>query len=399
MKKEQEKIKNILERNVEQIADRKDLEKRIFSGKKLRIKYGVDVTSPLLHLGHGVNLWKMREFQELGHKVVFLIGDFTSRIGDPTGRSVIRPQISKKQIEKDAKEYKKQISKILLTNKNVFEERRNSEWWDKMSLNEFFQIISKITHAQLIQRDMFQERIKKEQEIYLHEMLYPILQGYDSVMLKSDLTIIGQDQLFNELLGRHYQKIFNQEPQNIITTTITPGIDGREKQSKSLNNFIAILDSPKDKYGKIMSIPDELIIPYFKVYTKLSLLDIKKLEEKLKSGVNPRNLKAQLAFEIVKIYHGEKIAQKAEAEFNKVFKNKETPQDIKTIKIKKNQINLIDLLEKSKTVKSRAEARRLIEQGAVKVGEEIIKDWQSIIKVKNELVIKVGKRRFFKIKK
>ncbi|MBU4369855.1 tyrosine--tRNA ligase, partial [Patescibacteria group bacterium] len=363
MKIDKEKIKQLLSRNVQEIVDYQHLEKRLLSGKKLRIKYGVDVTSPMLHLGHGVNLWKMRAFQELGHKVVFLIGDFTTRIGDPTGKSIVRPQMSKKQIEKDAAEYKKQVSKILLTNSSVFEERRNSEWYDKMKLNEFFQLLSKITHAQLIQRDMFQERIKKEQEIYVHELLYPILQGYDSVMLKSDLTIIGQDQLFNELIGRDYQKVFNQAPQSIITTIITPGIDGKEKQSKSLGNYIAILDTPKDKYGKIMSIPDNLIISYFKVYTKLLSSEIKKFEKQLKQGINPRDLKARLGFEIVKLYHGEKAADKAGEEFNRIFRDKKLPENIPVYKINKERFKLMDILVETKLTVSRGEARRLIEQG------------------------------------
>lgn len=392
-----EKIKKLLSRNVEKIIDKERLEKLLLSGKKLRIKYGVDVTSPMLHLGHAVNLWKMREFQELGHKVVFLIGDFTTRIGDPTGKSLTRPLISKKQIERDAKEYKYQISKILLTNPSVFEEHRNSEWYDKMKLSEFLSLASKITHARLIERDMFQTRIKKGKEIYIHELLYPILQGYDSVMLKSDLTIIGEDQLFNEIIGRHYQELFNQVPQCIITTTITPGIDGKEKQSKSLGNYIAILDSPKEKYGKIMSIPDNLIISYFKVYTKVPLEEIKEIESDLKKGANPRDYKARLAFEIVKIYHGEKEAKKAENEFNRVFREKKLPENIPSYRPQKKVYNLVDLLFESKLVKSKAEARRLIEQNAVKINGKVFNDWKKEIKAKQGIVIRVGKRRFIKI--
>ncbi|MCD6471165.1 tyrosine--tRNA ligase [bacterium] len=392
-----EKIKKLLSRNVEKIIDKERLEKLLLSGKKLRIKYGVDVTSPMLHLGHAVNLWKMREFQELGHKVVFLIGDFTTRIGDPTGKSLTRPLISKKQIERDAKEYKYQISKILLTNPSVFEEHRNSEWYDKMKLSEFLSLASKITHARLIERDMFQTRIKKGKEIYIHELLYPILQGYDSVMLKSDLTIIGEDQLFNEIIGRHYQELFNQVPQCIITTTITPGIDGKEKQSKSLGNYIAILDSPKEKYGKIMSIPDNLIISYFKVYTKVPLEEIKEIESDLKKGANPRDYKARLAFEIVKIYHGEEEAKKAENEFNRVFREKKMPENIPSYRPQKKVYNLVDLLFESKLVKSKAEARRLIEQNAVKINGKVFNDWKKEIKVKQGIVIRVGKRRFIKI--
>jgi len=397
MKIDKEKIKQLLSRNVEQVIDTEILEKHLLSGKKLRIKYGVDVTSPMLHLGHGVNLWKMRELQELGHKVVFLIGDFTTRIGDPSGKSILRPQISKKQIEKDALKYKKQVSKILLTDSSVFEERRNSEWYDKMNLNDFFQLLSKITHAQLIQRDMFQGRIKKEQEIYVHELLYPILQGYDSVMLNSDLTIIGQDQLFNELMGRDYQKVFNQIPQSIITTTITPGIDGKEKQSKSLGNYIAILDTPKDKYGKIMSIPDNLIVSYFKVYTRLLLSEIKEIEKQLKQGTNPRDLKARLGFEIVKLYHNEKIAKEIEQEFNRIFRDKKIPKNLPVYPIKKKEATLIDILVETKLTISKGEARRLIGQGGVRINDKVIKDWQHEFILKPNMIIKVGKRRFIKL--
>lgn len=392
-----EKIKNLLSRNVEKIIDRERLEKLLISGKKLRIKYGVDVTSPLLHLGHAVNLWKMREFQELGHKVIFLIGDFTTRIGDPTGRLSVRPIISKEQIKKNAKEYKKQIKKILLTNPEVFEERRNSEWYDKMKLSDFLSLASKITHARLIERNMFQKRIKEKKEIYIHELIYPILQGYDSVMVKSDLTIIGEDQLFNEIIGRHYQQLFNQLPQCIITTTITPGLDGKEKQSKSLGNYIAILDSPKEKYGKIMSIPDHLIIPYFKVYTKLPLQEIKKIEDTLKKGANPREAKAKLAYEIVKIYHGEKEAEKAENEFNRVFRERKFPKEIPSYHPKKRRYKMVDLLFESKLTNSKSEARRLIEQNAVEINGKVINNWQKEIKIKSGDIIRVGKRRFIKI--
>ena len=266
-----------------------------------------------------------------------------------------------------------------------------------MNLNDFFQLLSKITHAQLIQRDMFQGRIKKEQEIYVHELLYPILQGYDSVMLKSDLTIIGQDQLFNELMGRDYQKVFNQIPQSIITTTITPGIDGKEKQSKSLGNYIAILDTPKDKYGKIMSIPDNLIVSYFKVYTRLLLSEIKEIEKQLKQGTNPRVLKARLGFEIVKLYHNEKIAKEIEQEFNRIFRDKKIPKNLPVYPIKKKKATLIDILVETKLTISKGEARRLIGQGGVRINDKVIKDWQHEFMLKPNMIIKVGKRRFIKL--
>jgi len=242
---DEKKIEKYLSRNLEEIITLDEFRKKIKTKNQMRIKYGVDVTNPMLHLGHAVNLWKMRELQEMGHKVIFLIGDFTSLIGDPTGKSQTRPKRTKEQIERDAKEYQKQVSKILLTDKEVFEVRRNSEWYKKMKAEELLSLMSLITNARLMERDMFQKRVKEGKEIYEHEIVYPILQGYDSVMLKSDLTIIGSDQLFNEMVGRIYQEKFHQKPQVVMTTTITPGTDGGEKQSKSIGNFVAIMDPPR----------------------------------------------------------------------------------------------------------------------------------------------------------
>lgn len=383
------KIEDILTRNVEEIIDKERLVSLLKSGKQLRIKYGVDVTNPLLHLGHAVNLWKMREFQELGHKVVFLIGDFTTLIGDPTGKSETRPLISKRQIEKDAKKYLFQAHKILLKDPQVFEVRRNSEWYNKMKLDEFLRLASFVTNAQLIKRDMFQKRIKEGKEIHQHEIVYPILQGYDSVMLNSDLTIIGSDQLFNELMGRFYQEKFGQKPQAIVTTVITPGIYGTEKQSKSIGNYIAILDSPKEKFGKIMSIPDSLITQYFKVYTKLSLKEIEKNKNLL-----PREAKSRLAREIVSLYHGKKEAKTAEQEFNRVFTEKKLPSKISQAKIQKGDYLLPELLFKFKLATSKGEAKRLIEQGAVEINNQVVKDWKTTFKLEKSVVLKVGKRRF-----
>ena len=254
-------------RTTDEIVTLAEFKEKLSSGRKLRIKYGVDVTAPLLHLGHGVNLWMMREMQDAGHTVVFLIGDFTTRVGDPTGRSQTRPVISRDEIEANAEEFINQVSVILRTEPEVFEVRRNSEWWDSMSLDEFMSLLSMVNHGRLIARDMFQRRIEEGSEIHMHEFLYPVLQGYDSYALESDLTIVGTDQLFNELMGRFYQSRLGQAPQIVITTKITAGIDGGEKMSKSLGNFISIAHSARDMFGRTMSIPDHLIVPYLKVYT------------------------------------------------------------------------------------------------------------------------------------
>jgi len=257
-------------RTTDEIFSLNEFEELIDSKKKIRIKYGVDVTSPYLHIGHAVNLWMMRELQDLGHKVVFLIGDFTTQIGDPTGRNNTRPIIPQSEIDKNAEEFLRQAKMVLrFDDPDLLDVRRNSEWFSKYQLSEFLKLLSMVTHSRLISRDMFQRRIKNQEDIYLHEMIYPILQGYDSYVLESDLTIIGSDQLFNEMLGRFYQQRFGQKPQVIITTKITQGIDGKAKQSKSLDNYIGLGHSSRDKFGRCMKVPDELIMDYLKIYTKV----------------------------------------------------------------------------------------------------------------------------------
>jgi tyrosyl-tRNA synthetase len=289
-----------LERTAEQVFSVPDLREKLDSGRPLRIKYGVDVTAPFLHTGHAVNLWAMRELQEAGHQVVLLIGDFTTRIGDPTGKSATRPVIGQDQIDRDAAGFISQASQVLLTDPAVFEVRRNSEWWSPMPVQRFMELLSLATHARLIQRDMFQRRIAADSEIYLHELLYPVLQGYDSVELASDLTIVGTDQLFNELMGRFYQERLGQSPQVVITTAITPGIDGREKQSKSLGNYIAIADPAREMFGKAMKLPDHLVTQYLRVYTLVPLPEIEELDRAIGAGeVNPMAAKRRLGRALV----------------------------------------------------------------------------------------------------
>lgn len=391
---DEKKIEKFLSRNLEEIITLDEFKKKIKEKKQLRIKYGVDVTNPMLHLGHAVNLWKMRELQEMGHKVVFLIGDFTSLIGDPTGKSQTRPRRTKEEIERDAREYQKQVLKILSADKEVFEVRRNSEWYGKMKAEELLSLMSLITNARLMERDMFQKRAKEGKEIYEHEIVYPILQGYDSVMLKSDLTIIGSDQLFNEMVGRVYQEKFSQEPQIVMTTTITPGTDGGEKMSKSIGNFVAIMDSPREKFGKLMSIPDNLIVQYLKVYTQIPLEEVVKTERELKDGANPRDAKLKLAYEIVKLYHGEKVSNSEHENFIKTFSKKEIPEEIKEVKVKSK--NILDVLVEVGFCSSKGEARRNILQGGVTVSGEVVKDFN--FEVKPGDVIKKGKRHFVRVK-
>ena len=378
-------------RTIDQAFTLKEFEKQISQGKKLRIKYGVDVTAPFLHIGHAVNFWMMRMLQDLGHKVVFLIGDFTTLIGDPTGKSQTRPQIPREEIEKNAAEFIKQVGQVLHTDESVFEVRHNSEWFTSMSVSDFLGLLSKVTHGRLIQRDMFQKRIKDGTEIYMHEMLYPILQGYDSAMLKSDLTIVGSDQLFNELMGRFYQELAGQPPQVVLTTKITMGTDGKNKQSKSLNNYIALADSPQEKYGKLMSISDQLVPSYLEVYTALPKAEIDALTKNMKK--EPMLVKKTMAHAIVTRYHGPQAADKAAAEFTTVFKEKGTPADVQTVKVKKGT-PLIDVLVAQKMIASKSEARRLIEQDGIKLNDKNISDVNAPVE---EGIVKIGKRKFLRI--
>lgn len=395
MKGLSKRIEDLFRRTVEDVVRKDELAERLASGKKLRIKYGVDVTAPFLHLGHAVNLWLMRAFQEEGHKVVFLVGDFTTKIGDPTGRMDARPVIPDEEIEKNAEEFKRQAAQILLTDSAVFEERRNSEWYDTMGVRDFVRLLGEVTHAQLIERDMFQERIRAKKEIYAHELIYPLLQGYDSVALESDFTVIGSDQLFNEMMGRAFQERHGQKPQVIATTRITPGIHGGPKQSKSLGNYIGLSDPAQEKFGKVMSIPDDLIIPYFEVYTERPLEDIKEKAELLASNdINPMAAKLELASTIVERYHGAPAAEKAREFFKKTFQKGEIPETADIRNIRKGD-EIIKILTDSKLVPSASEARRLLRAGSVEFEGETISDPH--FTVERGGVLRIGKKKFVKL--
>ncbi|MDP1729053.1 MAG: tyrosine--tRNA ligase [archaeon] len=381
-----------LKRTQEDIFSLKGLTELLNSKKQIRIKYGVDVTAPYLHIGHAVNLWMMRKFQDYGHKVIFLIGDFTTKIGDPTGKSKTRPIIPQKEIEINMEKFINQAKMVLrFDDTNLIEIRKNSEWYNGMKLSDFIPLLSMVSHAKLISRDMFQKRIQEDNDIFMHELVYPVLQGYDSVMLNSDLTIIGSDQLFNEMLGRFYQEKFNQKPQVIITTKITPGINGGEKQSKSLGNYIGLDHSPRDKFGKTMRVLDELILCYFEIYTEVSTEKLEEIKNMVKC--NPMEAKKQLATEIVSRYHGNEIADKEREWFENVFSMKKTPENLSTLK--PYQYNLISVLFESKLSLSKSEARRVIEQGGVKINGNVIKDINYIILPGS--VLQKGKISFIRI--
>lgn len=391
------KIKELLERGVEEVIDKDHLQTRLLSGQKLRVKFGIDPTAPDLHLGHLVVLKKLKQFHELGHRVIFLIGDYTGMIGDPSGRSEVRKMLNRDILKKNEKDYVKQAGRILDLKK--VEIRHNSEWYDKKGPGFIMELTSKFTFARMIERDDFKKRIENNIDVSLVELLYPLLQGYDSVELKADVELGGNDQKFNLLTGRKVQKRYNQPEQDILTVPLLEGIDGVRKMSKSYGNYIAFNNSAQEMFGKIMSLPDSLLWKYYNLLTDTPLDEISEMKKQVHlARANPRDLKANLAKEVIKIFYSAKDAAGAEYEFRKVFQEKQKPSQMKAIKIRAGKVNLIDLLKKA-GIKSRGEARRLIEQGGVKLDDKKITDWKKEIEINNDAVLQIGKRRFFRIKK
>jgi tyrosyl-tRNA synthetase len=393
-------ISDLLNRGTVEVIVRDDLEKKLRSGKKLRIKLGIDPSGADLHIGHMVVIRKLKAFQDLGHHVILLFGNFTGQIGDPTGKSETRNAKSQKELEANAKHYVEQVSKVLDTSK--IEIAWNADWLGKLNFAEVVTLSSCFTVAQMLERDMFQDRIKNNKPISLHEFMYPLMQGYDSVALKADVELGGTDQTFNLLAGRSLQKAFGQVPQNILTVPILEGLDGKIKMGKSEGNYIGVSDEPKEMYGKVMSIPDNLIFKYFELATDVLMDEIKKMQKELKSGVNPRDFKMRLGRELVTIYHGSGAAQIAEAHFVQVFSKKQLPDVIPEKIITKVSIPLIDLVRLLDSVSSNSEARRLIESGAVKVDSNKkvnIELKVPIPKGSDGLLIQVGKRRFLRVRR
>jgi tyrosyl-tRNA synthetase len=398
LKPNKQTIDSLLSRRVEKIIGEKEIRAKLLSGKKLKIKHGVDPTTPDLHIGYGVVYHKLREFQDLGHTVQFLIGDFTGRFGDPTDRDQSRKLRTKAEVLKFSNNYLKQVMVIL--NPKKTEIRYNSEWHDKMSAEDLLKIMSHFTYSQMIERDMFQERIKKGAEIGAHELVYPILQGYDSVMLKDDATVIGTDQLFNEMRGRDLQKDFGQDPQAIIAVPLLVGTDGKQKMSQSLGNYIGITENAKSQYGKVMSIPDSIIYTYFDLATNISTTELAKIKKELANKKNnPRDLKMKLAHTIVSMYHGKKEADKAQSDFVSVFQKHELPDKIET-KAFGWKTSLPDIMTSTGVSASKSDARRMIEQGGVRLdGVPIISINTMLDPKKSEQILQVGKRKVIKLKK
>ena len=390
-----QKIEEFLTRGVENIyPNKKELETVLMSGKKLRVYSGIDPTGKL-HIGHAAVLGKLRQLQDLGHEIIVLIGDFTATIGDPTGKSEARKSLTRKQVLANAKDYKKQIGKILDYNKSNIKFFHNETWTNKLKPIDLLSIASNFTVPRLLERDMFQKRIKEGKDIHVNEFLYPILQAYDSVTMDVDMEIGGNDQTFNMLAGRTLMKKMKNKEKFVLTTKLLVDPTGK-KMGKTEGNMINLDDSPGEIYGKIMSWPDNLINLGFELCTMLPLDTISEIEK-----LNPRDQKAELAKEIVKIYHGEREAEKAEEEFNKVFRDKELPDDMPVFETNKNNYFVLDLLFEAKMAKSKNEAKRLVEGGGVEIQlgdkKEKIADWRKEVNLEDGMIMKVGSRKFVKI--
>ncbi len=386
-----------LKKGTEEVIKEEELLEKIKRGKPLTVKAGFDPTAPDLHLGHAVLIRKMRHFQDLGHRVVFLIGDFTGMIGDPTGRSVTRKPLTREEIDRNAETFKSQVFKILNPDKTVID--FNSRWLSALGSEGFIKLCGKYTVARILERDDFAKRMQKSLPISLHELLYPIAQGYDSVMLEADVELGGTDQTFNLLVGRELQRQYGQEPQVIMTTPLLEGTDGVEKMSKSLGNYVGITELPSEMFGKLMSISDELMYRYYLLLTDLTVEQIEDVRKQ-----HPRRAKEDLAKRIIADFHSPEAAEAAAAEFRRVFSEKQAPDDMEALTLEAGDYAVLDLLRNSGLVASNADARRLIRQGAV----TLMKSAEDIEKLKDEkgtlafisggeFILKVGARRFKKI--
>ena len=388
----------LIKRGTDEILTESDLKKKLESGKQLIVKAGFDPTAPDLHLGHTVLLNKLRHFQDLGHKVIFLIGDFTGQIGDPSGKNKTRPTLDKKELIKNAKTYEKQVFKIL--KKDLTEVRFNSEWCNELGAAGLISLASKYNVARMLERDDFNKRYNANQSIAVHEFLYPLVQGYDSVALKADIECGGTDQKFNLLVGRELQRSYDQEPQVVLTVPILEGLDGTNKMSKSLNNFIAIDEQPDEMFGKIMSISDDLMWRWFELLSFIPENEISILKKEVDNGANPRDIKFILAEELVDRFHEKGEGINCKQKFLERFQKGAMPSDIKEVDvdIENETILLTILLKTVEMTSSTSEAMRLIKQGGVKIDSEKVSDTKLEIKKGSEAVYQVGKRKFLHIK-
>lgn len=374
------------------------IERSLKNREPLKVKAGFDPTAPDIHLGHVVLLRKMKHFQDLGHDVIFLIGDFTGLIGDPSGRSKTRPAMTREEIEKNAETYKEQVFKILDPDKTIID--FNSRWLGQFSSFDVIKLTAKYTVARILERDDFAKRLEASQPISCHEILYPLMQAYDSVALQADVELGGTDQKFNLLVGRDIQREYEQEPQIVLTMPLLEGLDGVEKMSKSLGNYVGITEPPEQIFGKIMSISDDLMFRYYELLTDLPMQDIKSLRKQADANeINPRDIKARLARMITADFWNKEAADKAAAEFEKIFKHGKIPSDIPEVSVNRDRLNIIDLLSENNLVSSRKEAKRTVQQGGVYLNDERIQDINAVVtfSAKNKHILKIGKKRFYKI--
>ncbi|MEK7121516.1 MAG: tyrosine--tRNA ligase [Patescibacteria group bacterium] len=387
---DENKIDEILSRGVEEVIDKEHLKKRLIKGDKLRVKLGIDPTSPNIHIGRAVVLWKLREFQDMGHTAIFIVGDFTGLVGDASDKESERPMLTETQVKANMKTYTEQAFKILDPKKT--EVYYNSTWLKKLGFIELAKMANLFGLHEFESREVIARRMKAGKRVSYHELLYPLMQGYDSVAVKADVELGGVDQRFNLLTGRTLQKFYGQEPQDIMTLRYLIGSDGR-KMSSSWGNVINVTDEPDNMFGKVMSINDDLITHYFEMATRISLEEIKKIEENIKKGENPRDAKLRLAGEIVKIYHGEKAAKKASDEWEKVFSKGELPDKID--EVPGDGMRLVDFIIEHALAVSSTEAKRLLDQGAVSVNDSVTKEWGQVLKKGD--IVRVGPRKFLKV--
>jgi len=389
-----------LRRKTAEIINESELIERIESGKTLRVKLGADPTAPDLHLGHYVVLRKLRDFQELGHRVIFIIGDFTGLVGDPSGRSKTRPTLTREQIDANAQTYFEQVFKILDRDKT--EVRYNSEWLSKITFEEWFRICSNFTIARILERDDFLNRFKNNIPIYFHEFFYPIMQAYDSVAIQADVELGGTDQKFNLLVGRKLLEMKGMQPQIAMILPILRGTDGVDKMSKSLDNYIGISENPDSMYGKTMSIPDNLISEYFYLVLDKDEEEAKEIDRMINSQkVNPMKLKMELARGIVELFHSREDAQRAEENFVKVFSKRELPEDAEELDATSfaidGKVEIVKFLISNGIVSSNSEVKRLVQQGAIKVNQQKVANFKELVKINNGDILRIGKKKFFKI--
>lgn len=388
-----------LSRTTDQIFGRDDFRDRLASDRRLRIKFGVDCTAPDLHLGHAVNLWMMRYLQDLGHVVVFLLGDTTTRIGDPTGRSTTRPVLTTDEIDRNAEAFLEQATLVLRDDPDVLEIRRNSEWYDRMAIADLIGQLTLVTHSELMARDMFQNRLRDHREIAVHELIYPVLQGFDSVALESDVTIVGSDQLFNETMGRNLQPKHGQVPQTVITSMITPGLDGGPKQSKSLNNYVGLAQTADEQFGRLMTLDDDLIEIWATVYTELPSRQVEDLAHRARSGGGrARDAKLDLAETIVARYHGPLEAARSRQTFLDVFSERKLPESIPELVVSDPRLTILDLVAAARPDLTRSAVRRLIVEGGVRLDGEQQQDPHARLAIATGGVLQTGRRRWCRLR-